>query len=279
MAVHLGGVVVVFIAQLHIGNLFQPKHVATRQGLDYQFAKLIGTGQASAVLHCVFVGRGVIGTEGAGGGFDVLPREYGGYVVGYEPVLRHTVGLQPEAHAVIGAEQLRLSHAADALQSRFDIDFHVVVQKRLVEAVIGRVEGKGQQLGILLLFGGDTGLGGFCRKLAQCGVHTVLHVHGCHVGIGSLLEVDVDGGVSRVRCRGGHIGHVFHAVDGFFQRHYHGFLHGFGVGSGIGCPYIDGGRGDVGILLHRQGEHGDDAQQHNHHRDNAREHRAVYKKS
>ena len=30
MPVHLGGVVVGFIAQFHIGNLFQPKHIATR---------------------------------------------------------------------------------------------------------------------------------------------------------------------------------------------------------------------------------------------------------
>jgi hypothetical protein len=31
MPVHFGGIVVVFIAQFHIGNLLQPKHIAARQ--------------------------------------------------------------------------------------------------------------------------------------------------------------------------------------------------------------------------------------------------------
>ena len=124
-----------------------------------------------------------------------------------------------------------------------------------------------------------TGLGGFRRKLAQRAVHAVLHVYRRHVRVGSLLEIDVDGSIARIRCRGSHIGHVFHAVDGFFQRGYHCLLHSFSVCSRISCGYVDGRRCDVGVLFHRQGKHGNHAQQYNHHRDNARKHRAVYKKS
>ena len=221
----------------------------------------------------------MIGTEGAGGGLDVLSCEYGGYVIGDKPVLRHLVGTQPKSHAVVGTEQLCLSHAADTFQPRLDIDFHVIVQEGLVEAVIGRIERESHQFGILLLFSGDTGLGGFRRKLAQRAVHAVLHVYRRHVRVGSLLEIDVDGSIARIRCRGSHIGHVFHAVDGFFQRGYHCLLHSFSVCSRISCEYVDGRRCDVGVLFHRQGKHGNHAQQYNHHRDNARKHRAVYKKS
>jgi len=221
----------------------------------------------------------MIGTEGAGGSLDVLPCEYGGYVIGDKPVLRHLVGFQPKSHAVVGTEQLRLSHAADTFQPRLDIDFHVIVQECLVEAVIGRIERESHQFGVLLFFGGDTGFGGFCRKLAQCAVHAVLYVYRCHVRVGSLFEIDVDGSISRIRCRGSHIGHVLHSVDGFFQRGYHCLLHGFGVCTRIGCKYVDGRRCDVGVLFHRQGKHGNHTQQYDYHRDNARKHRAVYKKS
>ena len=175
----------------------------------------------------------MIGTEGAGGGLDVLSCEYGGYVIGDKPVLRHLVGTQPKSHAVVGTEHL--------FQPRRDIDFHVIVQEGLVEAVIGRIERESHQFGILLLFSGDTGLGGFRRKLAQRAVHAVLHVYRRHVRVGSLLEIDVDGSIARIRCHGR--------------------------------------RCDVGVLFHRQGKHGNHAQQYNHHRDNARKHRAVYKKS
>ena len=44
MSVHLGGIVVEFIAQLHIGDIFQPKHVTAGQGLDDQLAELFRRG-------------------------------------------------------------------------------------------------------------------------------------------------------------------------------------------------------------------------------------------
>ena len=47
-----------------------------------------------------------------------------------------------------------------------------------------------------------------------------------------------------------HLDLNIHAVDGLFQRNNHGFLHRLGIRAGIGSPYVDGGRGDVGILLH-----------------------------
>ena len=72
MSVHLGGVVVEFIAQFHIGDILQPQHIATGQGLDDQFAELFSRGEATAILHRVLVCRGMVGTERAGGRLDVL---------------------------------------------------------------------------------------------------------------------------------------------------------------------------------------------------------------
>ena len=279
MSVHLGGIVVVFIAQLHIGDIFQPKHVTAGQGLDDQLAELFRRGKAAAILHRVFICRGMIGSERTGCRLYILFRQHGGDVIGNQSVLRHLVGTQPEAHTVVGTEQLRLSHTADTFQPRLYVNLHVIVEKGLVETVVGAVEGECQQLGVLLLLGGDTSLGRFRRKLAQHSVHAVLHIDRRHVGVGALLEIDVDGSIARIGCRGGHVGHVLHAVDGFLQRNNHGFLHRLGIGAGIGRPYVDGGRGDVGILLHGKGFHGDYAHQDNHHRDDTRKHRAVYEET
>ena len=279
MSVHFGGIAVVFIAQLHVGDIFQPQHITPGQGLDDQLAELFRCGEAAAILHRVFVCRGVIGSERTGCRLDVLLRQHGGNVVGNQPVLRHLVGAQPEAHTVVGAEQLCLSHTADTFQSRLYVNLHVIVEKGLVETVVGAVEGECQQLGVLLFLGGDTGLGRFCRKLAQHAVHAVLHIDRRHVGVGTLLEIDVDGSIACIGCRGGHVGHVLYTVDGLFQRNNHGFLHRLGIRAGIGGPYVDGGRGDVGILLHGEGLHGDNAHQDNHHGNDARKYRAVYEET
>jgi len=139
MAVHLGGIVVIFVAQLHIGDIFQSQYVTAGQGLDDKFAEFFRRGEAAAILHRVFVCRGVIGSERTCCRLDVLPCQHGGDVIGNQPVLRHLVGVQPEAHTVVGTEQLCLSHTADAFQSRLYVNLHVIVEKRLVETVVGTV--------------------------------------------------------------------------------------------------------------------------------------------
>ena len=166
MSVHLGGIVVEFIAQLHVGDIFQPKHIATGQRLHDQFAKFFRGGEAAAILHRIFVCRGVIGSERTGCRLDVLPCQHSRDVVGNQSVLRHLVGEQPETHAVVGTEQLCLSHTADTFQPRLHVNLHIIIQKGLVETVVGAVEGKCQQLSILLFFSGYSGFSRFCRKLA-----------------------------------------------------------------------------------------------------------------
>ena len=91
MPVHFGGIFVVFIAQFHIGNLF------SRSTLPPGSDLMTNSPNSSAPdkrprYFIVFIGGGMIGTEGAGGGLDVLSCEYGGYVIGDKPVLRHLVG-------------------------------------------------------------------------------------------------------------------------------------------------------------------------------------------
>jgi len=69
-----------------------------------------------------------------------------------------------------------------------------------------------------------------------------------------LLEVNLYDSQTCIGGAGRDIHHVFHPVDALFQRHDDAVHHSFGIGARIAGGYIDCGRSDVGILLHRQGE-------------------------
>ena len=216
--------------------------------------------------------------ESAGCRLDVLCVQHRRNIRRNELVLRHFVGIHPDAHTVIGAEYHHIAHAADTLDTRLHVDFHIIVQELTVVFPFGRIEGKCFQFGILLLHRSHTDAGHFGRKQAQGGGNAVLYVHGCHIRIAALLEIDIDGGhpaVGGSRCD---VSHIFHAVDGFFQRDDDGFLYGFRIGSWIGGVHLYGRRCDVGILFYGQVEYGDDSHQHNQHRDDNRQYRAIYKK-
>ena len=73
------------------------------------------------------------------------------------------------------------------------------------------------------------------------------------------------------------IHHVFHPVDALFQRHDDAVHHSFGIGARIAGGYIDRGRCDVGILLHRQGEERDKPYGENQHGDGDSHHRPFDK--
>ena len=89
-------------------------------------------------------------------------------------------------------------------------------------------------------------------------VHAVLHIHGGLVGVGSLFEIDVDFRAAVRAGRGGHVHHVFHTVHLLFDGHDDGLLHRTGVRAAVVGRDNHHGRGDVGVLLDRQG---DDAHQ------------------
>ena len=262
MPVHLIRVVVGFRAELHVGHLFQPQHLAAGQRADDQIAELFGRGETSPVFHRVLVGVVVVLAESSRCRLDILPLQHGGNIAGNKFVLRHLFGFHPDAHAVVGSELLHVAHAADSLDAGLDVDFHVVVQELPVELVRGGIEGDALQFGLLLLGRRHPDADHLGGQQAEGGRYAVLHVHGGHVRIGSLTEIDVYRGISCVRCRRGNVVHVLHSVDGLLQRHDDGFLHSLGVRSRIICEYLHRRRGDIGILLHRQRCQRKDAHQH-----------------
>ncbi len=268
-------VVVRLVAQLDACHVLQAQHLARGQRLDDHVAELFGRDEAALVFHRVLEHAFVVLAERAGGGLNVLRVECRGHVGGNDAILRHHVRLQPDAHAVVRAEQRHLAHAGDTLQLGDDVDLEVVVEELRVVAVVGAPQGDGLQHGLLLLVGDDADAGDVCRQLSLRLRHAVLHVHRRHVRVGALLEVDGDVDVARVGGGGVDVGHVLHAVDGFLQRHDDGFQHRLGVGAGIAGGHLHRGRGDVGELLDGQRHQRDAAQQHDGHRDDDGQHRAF----
>ena len=129
------------------------------------------------------------------------------------------------------------------------------------------------QHGSLALECGDTDHGHLLWQQALCHRHTVLHVHGSHVGVRALLKVYRYGGRTAIGGVGGHVCHVLHAVDALFEWLDNSLGDSLGRGTGIGCIDHNCRRGYVGKLLHSQVEiadgteqHYDDGYRHCHHR-------------
>ena len=108
-------------------------------------------------------------------------------------------------------------------------------------------------------------------------LYAVLHVHRCHVGVGTFLEVDGDGGAARVRGGRGHVGHAFDPVDLLFEGDDDGVEHRLGVRTCVGCGDLHGGRCEVGVLLDRQLYEPDDPEDDDDDGDHRREHGAGNK--
>ena len=257
MAVGVALVGIGFAAQLDVGHILEPQHLTVGRRTDDDLAELLGGHSASAVFHGILEGVVGILAQLSGGRLDVLLGQRHGDVGRNQAVLRHHVGLHPDAHGVVGAEGEELADALDALDARLDVDVHVVGQEHLVVAVVGAVEREDHQHGGLAFHGGDADLGDLGGEGARSRSHAVLHVDGGHVGVGALLEVDRNGGRTGVGSVGLDVHHVLDAVDGLLERHDHRFLDGFGARTGVRGADRDRGRRNVGILLHGQGRQTD----------------------
>ena len=119
---------------------------------------------------------------------------------------------------------------------------------------------------VLLLHHLHTHFGHFGGQQRGGFADAVLYVDRRQVRVGALLEIHLYRYVTRGGSRRGDIGHVGHTVDALFERLHHGFHDGVGIGTGVRGRYTHRRRGDVRVLLNRQGGDGDES----HQRDNNR---------
>ena len=150
---------------------------------------------------------------------------------------------------VTGRRALHITHTIDTLQLRNDVDQGVVGNKLVVVTAIVCSQSEHDDVGTLTLGYGDTHPGNLGRQQRLRLRYTVLYIDRSHIWVGTLLEVNGDAGITRVRRRRGHVGHVLHTVDTLLQRSDDRVQHRLGISTLIGGRYRDGRRRDIRILL------------------------------
>ena len=136
---------------------------------------------------------------------------------------------------------------------RNHVDVEVIGKERLVVAPVGAHQSADLQEAGLPLLGSHTDFRHFGGQQSLRLGYAVLYVHRCHIGVGTLLEVDGD--VARTAVGGArtHIHHIFHTVNLVLQRSDNGVKHRLGIGTLVSRTYRYGGRCNVRVLGDRQG--------------------------
>ncbi len=182
-------------------------------------------------------------------------------------VLRHEVGLEPDAHTVGVAKFQHFAHTVDTLDFRHNVYVEVVGEEGFVILSVVAHQGTYLQETVLLLLRCHSNLRHLRRQQSLRLRHTVLHVHRGHVGVSALLEVYVDLRRTRVCGGRGDVEHVLHTVDALLQRHDDRLHHSVGISTGVCGLHAHRWRRNVGILFHRQVEQGDQSHHYYQHSD------------
>ena len=209
--------------------------------------------QTSFVAQGILVSLITALTQLTGSRFDVLFAQGSNHIVGDKFVLGHYIRFQPDTHGVVLSQYHGIAHTVDTFHLRDKVDVGVVFQELDVVLVFFIIDGEYHQHGSLAFTGGYTDFGNFGRQQALRHGNAVLYVHRCHIGVGTLLEVDGD--VARTAVGGArtHIHHIFHTVNLVLQRSDNGVKHRLGIGTLVSRTYRYGGRCNVRVLGDRQG--------------------------
>ncbi len=190
---------------------------------------------------------------GADGGHDVGRRQ--GEAV-------ELVRVQPDAHGVLGAEQLGFTDAVDARQVVEDVGGDIVAEVGIGRLRIVAVKADDQQEVARRLVDAHALLLDFLRQQGQGGLQLVLHL--------DLGDIDVGAGVEGQGHRRGavrigrrvDIEQVVDALHVLLDDLRHRILGGLGRGAGIDGLDRDLRQGDFRILRNRQVHDRQDARHH-----------------
>ena len=274
MTIDIGAIVVGLGAQLHIGHIRQAQQVTVRGGAHHDILELTHVVEQTVVFDVDFVDGALKTTDRS---HEVLLVDGGRNFIRGDVVHTHHVGFEPDTHTIDVTEQLGTTHARDTADSGYDIDVQVVRDELLVKSVVGALQAENLQDGVHALGDGHTLGGHHTGQQTQSAVHTVLHIRGGLVGIGTLLEIDVDFRTPVGTGGGGHVQHVFHTVHLLLNRHDDRLLHRVGVSTAVVGRDNHHGRGDIGVLLDRQREDAEQTDEKDDHTDGERRHPVLHK--
>jgi hypothetical protein len=188
----------------------------------------------------------------AGRHLGVLRADGGGHVGGGQVEALQLGRVDPDAHGALGAEQLGLAHAGQALDLGQHAARRVVAQRHRVPGrVVGRQDGEQQEVAACLVHAHALLRHG--RRQARRGARqAVLHIHLGQVGVGAGLEAqrDLPGAVGL--RHGLHVDQAGRAVHLLLDHRQHAVFQRLGRGAGVGGRDHDGRRRHRRVLRDRQ---------------------------
>ena len=242
---------------LHLGDIAQMQQMAAFAGAQHDVIELLNGLQRALVLHGVLIGILTLLAQRTRCRDEALSADSGEHIVGLQTILRHHVGLQPDAQRIGVAEGHHVAHAGDTHQTGTNVDVNVVGDEVGVILAVDALQRADVQDVALLLHHLHTHLRHLRGQQGGSTAHAVLHIHGSEVGVGALLEVDLNGDIARGRCRTGDVGHARHTVDILLQRLHHRFHNRVGISTCVGGGHAHRRRCNVWILLDGQRAHAD----------------------
>ena len=267
VAVNLVGEAIGGAAELYARNVFEAQDFTVLVGTDHHVLKLGNLLQASLVAQGVLERLVLAFADRTGSGLDVLFGQSVRDIRGRQVVLCHLFGLQPDAHRIVGTHHHGVAHTGHALYLGNEVDLRVVFDKRHAVFIRFVVKREDHQHTVLTLLRDDAHAGHLGGQQALGLRYAVLHVHGCHVGVDTLLEGDRNTRLARVRSRGAHVVHVLHAVYLLFERGDNAVEHRLCVGTRVSGRHGDRRGRNVGVLRDRKGQQSQETQDYYQDRD------------
>ena len=277
--VEIAAAVVVGGAELDAANVAHAGDAAFAVRLDDYVAELIRTCEAPLRLDIELEGSGLGHgrlIDDAGGNLNVLGAQGIDHVARGQVTYRKLLGIEPDAHRIVArAEDGHVANTIDTSEHVLHVQRRVVGDVQQVARAVrrGKVDHHHQVRRLLRHRHADRAH--LLGQARQSGRNAILHQHLRGIEIGAELERDCQRHAAVAGRLRRHIEHVVDAVDLLLERGCHGLGHDLGRGAGIARGDRDRGRGDVGILGHRQAEIGHRPDQRDDDGDNGGEDRPV----
>ena len=170
----------------------------------------------------------------AAGSLHVLVPDGVHHVGNRDPQFGNLVRVQPDAHRVIGGEDVDVADAVYALDLVDQINIKVVFDEIPVEASVRRRNRADQRHVLGRFFRRDAVGSDFGRQARRCDRYVILHQHRIHVAVRAKLEINVQRIGAAVVRGGGHIVHALGAVDLLLDDLGNGVVDDLAAGARVG---------------------------------------------
>ncbi len=271
---------VILRAELDPRDVAQPRQPPLVVALDHDLAELLGRGQAALRLDPELERRAALVERRRPDRPDrdlrILRADLRDDLVDREVARGGEIGIDPHAHVIVApTERADPADAGDARDAVDDLRRRIVRDILVRQRSVGRGQRDHQQDVGRILEHRHADLADLVGQPRLGGRDAVLHEHLRLIDIDPLLEGHGDRDLAVAGVRRGHVDHVLDAVDRFLERRGDGLGERLGGRAGIARGDDDGRRRDLGILRDRQRRIGDDPEDHDQHRHDRREDRAL----